>query len=99
MVGAAAWHCYGRKVQWSTLKAAPITGFYGHPDTSMRYSSWELLKTLHSQVALPWVIFEEFNEILHLDEKLGWKDRSSIQMEAFKETLNVCGLYDLGFVR
>lgn len=76
-----------------------VTGFYGHPDTSMRYSSWELLKTIHSQVALPWVIFEDFNEILHLDEKLGWKDRGSIQMEAFKETLNVCRLYDLGFVR
>lgn len=24
------------------------TGFYGHLDTGMHYSSWELLKTLHS---------------------------------------------------
>ena len=74
------------------------TGFYGHPDSGMRFSSWELLKKLHTQAALPWVIFGDFNEILHLDEKLGGKERDSNQMDAFRETLNACGLYDLGFV-
>ena len=60
------------------------TGFYGHPDIGMHSSSWDLLKTLHSQAVLPWVVFEDFNEILHVDEKLGWKERDSNQMEAFR---------------
>ena len=41
------------------------TGFYGHPDARMRFSSWELIKTLHAQASLPLVIFGDFNEIVH----------------------------------
>ena len=74
------------------------TSFYAHPDIGMHSSSWDLLKTLHSQAVLPWVVFGDFNEILHVDEKLGWKERDSNQMEAFRELLNVCGLFDLGFI-
>ena len=74
------------------------TGFYEHPDTGMCSSSWDLLKTLHSQAMLPLVVFGDFNEILHVDEKLGWKERDLNQMKAFRESLNVCGLFDLGFI-
>ena len=42
--------------------------------------------------------FWRFNEILHVDEKLGWKERDLNQMKAFRESLNVCGLFDLGFI-
>ena len=44
------------------------------------------------------MVFGDFNEILHVDEKLGWKERDSNQMEAFRDALNVCGLSDLGFI-
>ena len=74
------------------------TGFYGHPDARMRFSSWELIKTLHAQASLPLVIFGDFNEIVHPDEKLGWRDREASQMEAFREIVSCCGLIDLGFV-
>lgn len=40
----------------------------------------------------------DFNEIVHSDEKLSWKDRDAEQMSAFRETLSRCGLFDLGFV-
>ena len=60
------------------------TGFYGHPDIGMHSSSWDLLKTFPSQAVLQWVVFGDFNEILHVDEKLGWKERDSNQMEAFR---------------
>lgn len=74
------------------------TGFYGHPDARMRFSSWELIKTLHAQASLPLVTFGDFNEIVHPDEKLGWRDREASQMEAFREIVSRCGLIDLGFV-
>ena len=74
------------------------TGFYGHLDIGMRYISWDLLKTLHSEAKISWVVFGDFNEIVHLHEKLGWKEREANQMEVFKEALSVCGISDLGVV-
>ena len=44
------------------------------------------------------MVFGEFNEILQVDEKLGWKERDSNQMEAFRDLLNVCGFSNLGFI-
>ena len=74
------------------------TGFYGHPDAGMRFISWELIRSLKRQCDLPWVLFGDFNEIVHSDEKLGWLDRDARQMEGFRECLSDCGLVDLGFV-
>ena len=75
------------------------TGFYGHPDAGMRSLSWNLTKSLNRQCDMPWVIFGDFNEIVHPDEKLGWLDRDARQMKGFRECVSECGLVDLGFVR
>ena len=74
------------------------TGFYGHPNASKRYISWDLLVALKNQCDMPWVVFGDFNEITHPDEKLGWLDRDAIQMQNFRNCLSYCGLFDLGFV-
>ena len=74
------------------------TGFYCHPNTSKRYISWELLVALKNQCDMPWVVFGDFNEITHSDEKLGWLDRDALQMQNFRNCLSYCGLLDLGFV-
>ena len=85
--------CEGKGVQpWRAL------GFYGHPDTGMRFISQNLIKSLKRQCDLPWVIFRDFNEIVHSDEKVGWLDRDARQMEGFRECLSDCALVDLGFV-
>lgn len=73
-------------------------GFYGHLDTSMRHSSWDLLKALHTQAKILWVVFRDFNETVHPNEKLGWRDRDANQMKVFRETISGCELIDLGFV-
>ena len=75
------------------------TGFYGQPDAAKRFISWELLEVLKVQSSLPWVVFEDFNEITHLDEKLGGSKRDARQMKDFRECLSRCGLFNLGFVR
>ena len=74
------------------------TGFYGHPDASKRHTSWQLLETLRDQCEMPWVVFGDFNEITHQQEKIGWLERDVNQMESFRECLSRCGLFDLGFV-
>lgn len=83
-----------------SLTAEPwrATSFYGHPDTNKRYISWQLINSLSKQCNIPWVVFDDFNEILFSDEKLGGAERESKQMEAFRNCLNRCGLRDLGFI-
>ncbi|KAL4652321.1 hypothetical protein ACB092_01G224700 [Castanea dentata] len=51
-----------------------IIGFYGHPETSKRQSSWQLLDSLNTQCMMSWLVCGDFNEILHPDEKMGWRE-------------------------
>ena len=74
------------------------SGFYGHPDARKRYESWDLLGSLKIQCDMPWIVFGDFNEITHADEKLRWLDRDASQMWEFMGCLSKCGLTDLGFV-
>ena len=75
-----------------------VTGFYGQPDATKRNISWELLEVLKVQNHLPWIVFGNFNEISHLDEKFGGPNRDARQMREFRDFLSRCGLLDLGFV-
>lgn len=74
------------------------TGFYGHPDVGKRFISWQLLDFLKNQYSMPWVMFGDFNEITHSNEKMRWLDRDLKQMEDFRGCLTRCKLYDLGFI-
>ena len=41
-----------------------FSGFYGHFETQKRPASWNLLRLLHYQIALPWLCVGAFNEIM-----------------------------------
>jgi exonuclease III len=81
----------GFEVPWN------FTGFYGHPNASKRVEAWALLKYLAHMDSAPWVCIGDFNEILTLEEKWGGGGRPNSQMEAFRQTLENCGLSDLGY--
>lgn len=74
------------------------TGFCGHPNTGKRKISGILLDCLKKQCDMLWVVFGDFNEIMHAEEKLGWLERDATQMWEFRECLSNCGLTDLGFM-
>ncbi|XP_075659089.1 uncharacterized protein LOC142628952 [Castanea sativa] len=75
-----------------------FTGFYGHPETSMRGESWTSLEQLSGQMDLLWVIMGDFNEILHESEKVGGNKRPASQMKHFGDVINRTNLRDLGYV-
>ena len=75
-----------------------FTGFYGVLETHLRFESWDLLRSLHRQFAVPWLYAGNFNELLKSHEKLGGCLRPYGQMERFREAPDECGLLDLGFV-
>jgi len=65
-----------------------FTGFYGHSETSKREDSWRLLEELTMRSDLPWLCIGDFNEILHLGEKVRGTLRPEGQMRSFRETIN-----------
>ncbi|XP_042988702.1 uncharacterized protein LOC122316234 [Carya illinoinensis] len=74
-----------------------ITGFYGNPDASQRWRSWDLLRSLCHRDDEAWLVFGDFNEILFSHEKLAGRDRSQSQMNDFRQTMDACSLWDIGF--
>ncbi|XP_062016292.1 uncharacterized protein LOC133732721 [Rosa rugosa] len=74
-----------------------LTGFYGHSRTVERDRSWRLLRDLSDLDSLPWVVIEDFNEILNNGEKFDGPIRAERQMRGFREALGYGDLLDLGF--
>ncbi|KAA3463975.1 reverse transcriptase [Gossypium australe] len=74
-----------------------FTGFYAVPVENERKESWKLLRALKRRNDKPWIITGDFNEILFSFEKKRGRTREERQMAAFRETLEHCELYDLGF--
>ncbi|KAL5570730.1 hypothetical protein UlMin_020327 [Ulmus minor] len=74
-----------------------FTGLYGSPDTSLRHQFWNLMKRLGDSSTFPWLCGGDLNEILFNHEKHGGIERAHYLMSNFRETLNYCGLADLGY--
>ncbi|CAM8913773.1 unnamed protein product [Rhodiola kirilowii] len=74
-----------------------VTVIYGEPTTARRSTTWNLLRDLHNQFSLPWIIFGDFNEVCFGWEVNGGRIRGEWQMRAFREAITDCGLTDLGF--
>ena len=75
-----------------------MTGFYRAPETSRRDELWALLKVIRDTSTVPWLVIGDFNEIVSVSEKEGGGSRPRRQMKNFTDTLNWCGLRDMGFV-
>ena len=55
------------------------------------------MKGLTSLNDLPWLCIGDFNEVLRPDEHQGVANRSNAQIQAFRDTVDVCMLLDLGY--
>ena len=75
-----------------------LTGFYCNLETSKRKESWDTMKHLGTTSSLPWLVIGDFNEIMSMSEKEGGSTRPRQQLASFVETINLCGLRDIGFV-
>ncbi|XP_062013995.1 uncharacterized protein LOC133730414 [Rosa rugosa] len=84
-------------VTWEDGKKSRVTGFYGHPETAQRESSWDLLRLLKGEPNTPWLCCGDFNEILDFTEKTGFVIRSQRQIDAFRRAIEDCGLYEFAF--
>lgn len=74
-----------------------FTGFYGHLDATKRSEGWSLLCHLSTLEPIPWLCFEDYNEILATSEMSRPHSHARSQMEMFQKTLERCRLQELGF--
>jgi hypothetical protein len=75
------------------------TFVYREPRTQDRGEMWELLKRLKPLSGAPWMIIGDFNEAMWSFEHFSSRTRSERQMQAFRDTLAHCDVFDLGFNR
>ena len=73
-----------------------LTCFYGHPERNRRKDFWDLLKSLSNRSNLPWCCIGDFNDLLAQTEKKGRLDHPNHLIQGFRETVEQCGLHDLG---
>ena len=73
-----------------------LTGIYGEPKAEEKEKTWRLMRILNNLYKKPWLCFGDFNEILFGYEKEGGQPRAASCMERFRNTLEDCGLEDLG---
>lgn len=74
-----------------------VTFVYGEPRVENRHLMWSKLQSLKNVSDRPWLVIGDFNEALWDFEHLSASPRPEQQMIAFRDTLEVCGLVDLGF--
>jgi hypothetical protein len=74
-----------------------LTCVYGEPRVENCYRMWDTPKNLKATSNLPWLVMSDFNEALWQQEHLSCTPHAEGQMAAFRETLTVCNLVDLGF--
>ncbi|KAK1372464.1 hypothetical protein POM88_028657 [Heracleum sosnowskyi] len=73
-----------------------LTGFYGEPDRAKRKDTWDLIKKLHGQMTVPWVVIGDMNNITHQEEKRGGRPYPNWLIKGFQQCIEDCGLVDLG---
>lgn len=73
------------------------TFVYGEPRVEKRYLMWQHLERLHAVSDDPWLVCGDYNETLWQHEHFSHSQCGESQMSAFRDTLIVCELEDLGF--
>lgn len=86
------------KVENNQVGRWRIIGFYGCPERERRKELWEILINLASRSSLSWCVIGDFNDMVCTDEKRGGRPHPRSLLVGFEETINDCGLLDLGFV-
>ncbi|KAF5458927.1 hypothetical protein F2P56_022920 [Juglans regia] len=76
-----------------------LTCFYGNPETDKRQEGWGILSHMNLIKPKRWLCIGDFNEVLHHSEKYGGTRRADKQIDDFRNVLQDCQLWDLGFTQ
>jgi hypothetical protein len=72
-----------------------FTGIYDEPSWGQQHVTWDALRTVHGQMKIPWLVLDDFNEIMFNYEKEGVCPRSQQAMREFHDVLKDRELKDI----
>lgn len=72
-----------------------LTAFYGMPERVNRRNSWNLIRSIHAYVNLPWCIIGDINDMVNLHDKKVGAVQPQWTLYGFKDVLADCDLLDL----
>ena len=72
-----------------------LTLVYGDNDEMERRKLWELLHDLEANITTPWIIMGDFNQLLHLDDRIGGLPVTQQDIWNFRQCICTIGLQDL----
>lgn len=55
---------------------------------------WALLRRLSEISHLPWCVIVDFNDLLSVEDKLGWLDHPNYLMNGFQDAVQAAGLFN-----
>jgi endonuclease/exonuclease/phosphatase family metal-dependent hydrolase len=73
-----------------------LSCIYGHPEENNKWKTWDLIKQIHNQVGHKWLCMGDLNDMLQADDKKGGLSRSQSQLGVGRQTVEACGLNDMG---
>ncbi|XP_028788532.1 uncharacterized protein LOC114744533 [Neltuma alba] len=74
-----------------------LTAIYAIPHSNNRQLLWNSLRHFSSAISKPWVVYGDFNDILHASERIGGSGCNFSRINWFQDRVRECGLSDLGF--
>lgn len=72
-----------------------LSCFYGYPERTRRRESCDLIDRLSNLSALPWCIWGDFNDMMHVSDKKGNFVHPQYLINGFRNTTEGCQLYEL----
>ncbi|XP_060211648.1 uncharacterized protein LOC132639195 [Lycium barbarum] len=72
-----------------------LTIVYGFNTKEERRELWSQLESLSAGVTIPWFIMEDFNSVLHTDDRVGGTPVSLSEVVDFQACVDVCELIEL----
>lgn len=70
---------------------------YDWPEQENKHMTWAMMERIKASSNVPWVMFDDFNEIVCQYEKEGGVPRSERAMDASKAAIDGCGLRVFGY--
>lgn len=74
-----------------------LSGVYGFSTDHFKWKTWQLIRTLSSNIVGKWICFGDLNDIIESKEKIGGNFRTDSQLGIGRRCLDSCNLIDLGF--
>lgn len=71
-----------------------LSFIYGHQNPQYRYVLWDFMKSVAAVNEIPWLLIRDINQILYPQDKASCTAHT-VGVEAFRDTIYVCGLTDI----